>query len=280
MAVLNRLDINTEEESPLAYAEAVRAKSLIEVVEDAVRQGRAMLAFQPVVSSNPSHQVVFYEGLIRIPDQTGRIIPAGHFIEKVEERESGRLIDCLALDMGLRTLSRVPGLKLSVNMSARSIGYSKWMELLIRALRSDATLGERLILEITENSAMLVPELVSKFMADMQKKGVSFAIDDFGSGVTSFRHLKEFRFDILKIDGQFIRGIETNSDNQVLTQALLSIAEHFGMYAVAESVETEAAAHWLSSVGIDCLQGFYFGRPTVNPPWQVNASKTGGAKRT
>jgi EAL domain-containing protein (putative c-di-GMP-specific phosphodiesterase class I) len=145
MAVLNRLDINTEEESPLAYAEAVRAKSLIEVVEDAVRQGRAMLAFQPVVSSDPSHQVVFYEGLIRIPDQTGRIIPAGHFIEKVEERESGRLIDCLALDMGLRTLSRVPGLKLSVNMSARSIGYSKWMEILIRALRSDATLGERLI---------------------------------------------------------------------------------------------------------------------------------------
>ena len=74
--------------------------------------------------------------------------------------------------MGLRTFSRVRGLKLSVNMSARSIGYSKWMEILIRALRSDATLGERLILEITENSAMLVPELVSKFMADMQKKGL------------------------------------------------------------------------------------------------------------
>ena len=131
--------------------------------------------------------------------------------------------------MGLRTLSRVPGLKLSVNMSARSIGYSKWMEILIRALRSDATLGERLILEITENSVMLVLELVSKFMGDMQKKRISFAIDDFGLGVTSFRHLKEFWFDILKIDGQFIRGIETNSDIQVLTQALLSIAEYFGM---------------------------------------------------
>ncbi|MGB1695877.1 MAG: hypothetical protein ACPHFU_05380 [Paracoccaceae bacterium] len=59
MAVLNRLDINAEEESPLAYPEAVRAKSLIEIVEDSVRQGRAMLAFQPVVSSDPSHQVVF-----------------------------------------------------------------------------------------------------------------------------------------------------------------------------------------------------------------------------
>ena len=61
MAVLNRLDINAEEESPLAYAEAVRAKSLIEIVEDSVRQERAMLAFQPVVWSDPSHQVVFYE---------------------------------------------------------------------------------------------------------------------------------------------------------------------------------------------------------------------------
>ena len=66
----------------------------------------------------------------------------------------------------------------------------------------------------------------------------AFALDDFGAGFTSFRYLREFYFDIIKIDGQFIRGISDNPDNQVLTQALLSIAHHFDMFAVAESVES------------------------------------------
>lgn len=230
-----------------------------------------MLAFQPIVASDPFGEVVFYEGLIRIPDETGRIIPAGQFIEQVEELETGRLIDCLALDMGLRTLARVPDLKLSINMSARSIGYGKWLDILGKALRNDSSLGKRLILEITETSAMLVPELVATFMADLSKRGISFALDDFGAGATSFRHLRDFRFDILKIDGEFVRGIESNPDNQVLIQALISIAEHFGMHAVAESVETPVAAEWLRETGVDCMQGHYFARPTVNPPWQQAA---------
>ncbi|HAR52570.1 MAG TPA: EAL domain-containing protein, partial [Roseovarius nubinhibens] len=70
----------------------------------------------------------------------------------------------------------------------------------------DPTVAERLILEITESSAMVVPELVTGFMEKLQHKGVSFALDDFGAGYTSFRYLKQFYFDILKIDGQFIRG--------------------------------------------------------------------------
>ena len=152
----------------------------------------------------------------------------------MKELETGRLIDCLALDMALRTLARVPDLKLSINMSARSIGYGKWLDILGKALRNDSSLGKRLILEITETSAMLVPELVATFMADLSKRGISFALDDFGAGATSFRHLRDFRFDILKIDGEFVRGIESNPDNQVLIQALISIAEHFGMHEVAE----------------------------------------------
>ena len=189
----------------------------------------------------------------------------------MEELETGLLIDCLALDMALRTLARVPDLKLSINMSARSIGYGKWLDILGKALRNDSSLGKRLILEITETSAMLVPELVATFMADLSKRGISFALDDFGAGATSFRHLRDFRFDILKIDGEFVRGIESNPDNQVLIQALISIAEHFGMHAVAESVETPVAAEWLRETGVDCMQGHYFAIPTVNPPWQQAA---------
>jgi EAL domain-containing protein (putative c-di-GMP-specific phosphodiesterase class I) len=152
-------------------------------------------------------------------------------------------------------------------MSARSIGYPRWMRTLKRGIGQDPAIAERLILEITESSAMLVPELVMSFMHDLRKKGISFALDDFGSGFTSFRYLCDFCFDILKIDGQFIRGIADNPDNQVLTGALISIAEQFDMVTVAESVEHPRDAAFLEQIGVDCLQGYYFGAPTIHPPW-------------
>ena len=118
---------------------------------------------------------------------------------------------------------------------------------------------------------MIVPELVTGFMRDLQCRGVSFALDDFGAGFTSFRYLRDFYFDIVKIDGQFIRGIADSADNQVLTSALSAIATQFDMLTVAESVETARDAEYLAAVGINCLQGYFFGAPTVNPPWQSDA---------
>src|SRR5690606_10175489 len=135
-----------------------------------------------------------------------------------------------------------------------------------RGIRADPTVAERLILEITESSAMVMPDAVTVFMADLQAEGISFALDDFGAGHTSFRYLREFYFDILKIDGQFIRGIATSPDNQCLTSALLSIGRQFDMFTVAESVENAADAAWLTEAGIDCMQGYYFGAPTGTPP--------------
>jgi EAL domain-containing protein (putative c-di-GMP-specific phosphodiesterase class I) len=75
---------------------------------------------------------------------------------------------------------------------------------------------------------------------------------------------------MIKIDGQFIRGISGNPDNQVLLKALVSIARHFDMFTVAEFVENEQDAQFLAQNGIDCLQGYYFGAPTVRPPWSEN----------
>jgi len=167
--------------------------------------------------------------------------------------------------MGLKALARHAGLRLSVNMSARSIGYPRWMRVLRHGLALGPTVGERLILEITENSAMLVPEIVIAFMDDLQAKGVAFALDDFGAGYTAFRYLKEFFFDIVKIDGQFIRGIHTDPDNQVLTRALVSIGQQFEMLTIAESVECVEDAQFLQQIGVNCLQGYLFGAPTLKP---------------
>ncbi len=260
-------------DNPLDFAVRSRDKNTMEMVRDALRRKQVMLAYQPIVRADRLHRPAFYEGLIRVLDDTGRIIPARDFIEVVETDEMGRIIDCLALEMGLQALTEEPGLRLSINMSARSIGYKRWMETLSHGLQIDPTAGERLILEITESSAMSMPELVTSFMSELQKFGVSFALDDFGAGFTAFRFLKDFYFDIVKIDGQFIRNIHADPDNQVLSKALISIAEQFEMFTVAECVETEADANFLESIGIDCMQGYYFGAPTTVPPWRTPTKK-------
>ncbi|WP_456388753.1 EAL domain-containing protein [Profundibacter sp.] len=260
-------------DNPLDFAVRSRDQNILDMVREALRRKHVMLAYQPIVRADRLHQPAFYEGLIRVLDETGRIIPAREFIEVVETDEMGRIIDCLALEMGLEALAEEPGLRLSINMSARSIGYKRWMDTLAHGLQIDPTVGERLILEITETSAMLMPELVTSFMTELQKKGVSFALDDFGAGYTAFRFFKDFYFDIVKIDGQFIRNIHADPDNQVLTKALVSIAEQFEMFTVAECVEAEEDVHFLESIGIDCMQGYYFGAPTITPPWHMPAEQ-------
>lgn len=257
-------------DDPLSAAVNQRDRSTLEMVRSALEHKQVMLAYQPIMAS--TGDVAFYEGLIRVLDETGRIIPAREFINVIEETEMRRIVDCLALEKGLRALRKNPTLRLSINMSARSIGYGRWKRVLDRNLRNDPTLGERLIMEITETSAMLVPELVIAFMADLQERGVCFALDDFGAGYTSFRYLRDFYFDMIKIDGQFIRGIAHNPDNQVLVRALVSIAQHFDMFTIAEFVENSDDATFLVENGIDCLQGYYFGAPTVRPPWEENTT--------
>lgn len=257
-------------DSPLSVAISARDRDILAQVEDAIFRGDVLLAFQPVVVTGRQDRPAFYEGLIRILDRDGRIIPARDFIDAVEARETGRRIDCLALQHGLRTLRERPDIRLSINMSARSIGYRDWTRILDTALAEDPTLGERLILEITEASAILMPEIVQVFMSDLQMRGIAFALDDFGAGYTALGHLKEMYFDIIKIDGHFVRGIAHCPDNQVLVRALVSIARHFDMLTIAERVETDEDARFLERIGIDCLQGFLFGAPTIRPSWTAD----------
>ncbi|MGB8621340.1 MAG: EAL domain-containing protein [Paracoccaceae bacterium] len=260
------------DDSPLSAAVTERDKGVLKMVRRALEKRDVLLAYQPVMAAG-GRDPAFYEGLIRILDETGRIIPAKEFIATAETSELGRLIDCMALEIGLAALAEAPALRLSVNMSARSIGYPRWMTTLNSGLARDPTIGERLILEITEGSAMVMPDIVSVFMRDLQHRGIAFALDDFGAGFTSFRYLRDFYFDLIKIDGQFIRGIHASPDNQVLTAALISIARQFEMFTVAESVENTAEAHFLSRAGIDCMQGYCFGAPSITPPWKLPARR-------
>jgi EAL domain-containing protein (putative c-di-GMP-specific phosphodiesterase class I) len=128
-------------------------------------------------------------------------------------------------------------------------------------LADPSDVGNRLIFEISETSAMELHEIMIRFMVEMQPKGVAFALDGFGAGMTAFRHLKEFFFDLVKIDKSFVRGIHNDPDNQVLTEALMMVAHQFEMFVVADGVETAQEAAFMSDLGADCLQGYHFGVP-------------------
>lgn len=263
----NILDLPKGEDSPFAFAVSQNDRQTISMVRQALQLGRVKLAYQPVVLGSDPSRIGFYEGLIRVLDETGRVIPARDFISAVESTEIGREIDCAALSLGLQTLAEQPNIRLAINMSARSVGYPKWATILRKGLTTHPGIGERLILEITEASAMTVPEIVMTFMDDLQCEGIAFAMDDFGAGFTSIRYLRDFNFDILKIDAQFIRNIARDRDNQVVVSALLSIARQFDMLCTAEAVETPEEAEFLRALGVDCLQGYLFGAPTITPPW-------------
>lgn len=262
-----RLELQDGADSPLNHAISLRDRSVIDMVTDAVRHKHCMLAYQRVVKSQDPEQVVFFEGLIRVLDATERVIPAREFMSAVEDREIGRELDCIALEKGLRALERVPDLRLSVNMSARSIGYRRWSRILHRFLARDASIGERLLLEISQTSAMSVPELVMDFMIDLRRHGVAFALDDFGAGPISLPNLGEFFFDAAKIDGQFIRDVDTSPDKQTLVRTMIQIARQFDMMVIAEAVETRQEAEFLNTCGVDCLQGYLFEAPKLRPNW-------------
>lgn len=265
-----------ELQSPLDVAEAERQRATMSMVRAAIARRDVVLAFQPVVVAGAPARIAFHEGLIRVLDEAGRIIPARDFIAVVETDRAGRELDCIALELGIAELRREPTLRLSINMSARSIGYGPWRDVLDRAIAADPTLAERLILEITESSAMVLPDVVSAFMERYQRAGVAFALDDFGAGFTSFRYLRDFYFDILKIDGEFSVGVASDPDNQVLYDALISIGRHFDMLTVAEGVQSAEDAAYLARAGVDCLQGYRFGVPVTAPPWRESRKRASG----
>lgn len=260
-------------DTPLDVAVSERDSDTLAMVDRAVKEGRIRLAYQPIVAAKDPTRPAYFEGLIRVMDENGRPIPARHFIDQIETLELGRKIDCIALKLGLRALHDNPDLKLAINMSARSIGYRPWIKTLEEGLAVTGSVNGRLILEITESSAMIMPDVVQSFMADLQTQGIAFALDDFGAGYTSFRYLKSFYFDILKIDGQFIRDVHNDPDNQVLVQALIEIGKQFGMFTVAESVEGEQEASFLARAGVDCLQGYHYGAPSLDPSFDSLAPR-------
>jgi EAL domain-containing protein (putative c-di-GMP-specific phosphodiesterase class I) len=255
--------------SPLGVAAMVEDRDTIARVARALRDRRMRLAFQPAVYAADTAIIGFYEGFIRLLDERDQVIPARDFMSAVEQTELGREIDCASLQMGLTALQRNPDIRVSINMSAKSVGYRPWVDVLRRALRDTPRVARNLILEITEPSILQVPDVLKSFMVEMRNYGIVFALDDFGAGITSLRLLRELRFEIAKIDGSIVKRVDSLPDSQAVACAAIAIARVFDMFVVAEAVETRAEAGWLREAGVGCLQGYLFGAPTVTPDFDA-----------
>ena len=130
-------------------------------------------------------------------------------------------------------------------------------------------MASRLIIEITETAALHDIEETARFVSAVRDLGCRVAVDDFGAGYTTFRHIKALTADLVKIDGSFVMGISGSEENQLFVRNLLSLARSFGLSTVAECVETAEDADCLAREGVELLQGYYFGRPTTEPAWKT-----------
>ena len=255
--------IRFAEETGAAARQREDIVAAAQIAMGAIRSGDLVIVYQPVVSASGSNRAAFHECLVRVRENSGKLIAAAEFMPAMEQLGLATLIDRQVLVMALDTLARQPGIRISINIFPQTMQDAQWMILFDEGTSRDHTLAERLIIEVTETAAMLEPARTLDFMARLRRKGCAFALDDFGMGHTSLGSLRDFRFDIIKIDGSFITDITTNPDNRFFVTKLVEIGAHFDMMTVAEFVQGPADARILRDLGVEYFQGFYFGTPSL-----------------
>lgn len=238
----------------------IRKEAILGSVMGAIEEGRMLLALQPVVDAQ-SRSCAFFEGLLRLRRRDGTLVPASEFVEEAEQLGLARQVDCRALELGLALLEEHPGLRLSVNISSLTIGDKDWLGILERRTANHGDVMSRLIVEMTETAMIHDFEEAAAFLDRLRALGCKTAIDDFGSGYTSFRHLRRLRVDMLKIDGAFISELATDTQARVLVKSMLEMASGLGLESVAEWVRDEETAKFLEAAGATYLQGFLYGLP-------------------
>lgn len=255
-----------------------RQRRNIEIGEDVLRaldDRRIVLAYQPVVCAR-TRETRYYETLLRMYDDQGALRSAGEFVPVLEKLGLIRLLDLRALELAATDLRRHPDIALAVNVSSMTVIDPTWMRTLVSLVKGSRTLAERLTVEITETAALEDFDVTARFISTVRDLGCKVALDDFGSGYTSFRHMKSLTVDVVKIDGAFVTDIANSQDNQLFVRTLLGLAEGFGLKTVAECIESEEDARILTQEGADFLQGWHLGRPDVAPVWRGNGKEVAG----
>jgi EAL domain-containing protein (putative c-di-GMP-specific phosphodiesterase class I) len=235
-------------------------------IVSALNERRILLAFEPVVETM-SRRTAYYECLMRIRRGDDTLVPASAVIPVAERLGLVRLLDHRVLELLVSEMAAVPSLHASVNVSPATTTDPDWWSALGALLRAQSGIAERLIVEITESAVIHDIDDTRGFVARVKDLGCRIAIDDFGSGYTSFRNLRKLGVDILKIDGAFVQNLMRSDDDRAFVQALVDLAKRLRLTTVAEWVQDEAAAKLLAEWGCDYLQGALTGLATIERPW-------------
>jgi diguanylate cyclase (GGDEF)-like protein len=240
--------------------------ALGERVQRALRENRLVFAYQPVVDADTG-AVDYYECLLRMLGEDGAVVSAAEFVPIIEQLGFIRVIDRYVLERAIEEVAAHPGIRLGFNISGLTATDYSWLRAITTMLKGQDELASRLIVEITETAALHDIEESARFVGSLRDLGCRIALDDFGAGFTSLRHLQALAVDTVKIDGSFVRNLGQNYDNQVFLRHLVGLANGLGLSTVAECVETVHEAAILRREGVGLLQGYYFGRPSIEQPW-------------
>ncbi|WP_156312596.1 bifunctional diguanylate cyclase/phosphodiesterase [Marinagarivorans algicola] len=207
-----------------------------------------------------------YEILLRMKDKTGGLISPALFMPLVERYRLGVQVDCWVVDHVFDWFVANPQalerLKLcSINLSGQSVGCSDLMVFIENKIKGLNFPFEKICFEITETVAITDFETATTFIQSLQSYGFRFALDDFGSGFSSFSYLKSMNFDYIKIDGSFVKDMLNNRFDWSVVKAIDEVAKASGKYTIAEFVESHEIAQELSRLGIDFAQGYHFYHP-------------------
>lgn len=237
--------------------------ALASTLLDALHEDRIALAYQPVVRRGDSG-LAYYETLLRVLGEESGPFEAEVFVPVAEQLGHAGQIDRRVLELAVADLERHPGEALAINVSGHTTADRAWLRLCGEIVGSQPEVARRLIVEITETAEILDLDQAAGFVAAIQAMGCRVALDDFGSGFTSFRQLWALPVDIVKIDGSYVRGIAENIENQAFVDRLLDETRPFGVETVAECVEAAADRDYLLHRDVTYLQGWMFGKPELD----------------
>lgn len=230
----------------------------------AIEQGEFRLYGQPIVPLG-GNEAPKWEILLRMQTDGGELVLPGTFIPAAERYGLMPNIDrwvveqTLALHAANWPAASVP--VFCINLSGASINDEKFLQFLRERIRNHGERARALCFEITETAAISNLAQAANMISELRELGCRFALDDFGAGMSSFPYLKTLPVDYLKIEGGFVRGIEPDSLDHALVEAINRVAHRMGLRTIAEHVENPATLDLLRDLGIDFAQGFALGEP-------------------
>jgi len=232
----------------------------------ALEEQRFVLYRQPIVSLQSNDNEVNYELLIRMKDEQGAIILPGSFLPAAERYNLISQIDKWVIHKILTHLAQNPPNQkntgfFSINLSATSLNDPTFLQFIQKELLQLTVPTQLICFELSETTAVSSLDKASHLMNEMNKLGFRFALDNFGSGFSSFGYLKQLPIDYLKIDGKFVRDMMTDSVDRVIVESMHHIGHEIHIKTIAEWVEDETTRAVLQQTGVDFAQGFSIGKP-------------------